>query len=288
MQRYCSPLLALVLLAPLQNAVWAEEPTAHFEFEVSAPCPAITGDYAQVSSSPGLNPESFTVSSWNIQKSNNTGWQQELEQLASPSDLVLLQEARLQADLSPLQIGHSFATFAPGYATSTQDTGVMTLSTVTANQHCALTHMEPWLQTPKATSIGYYNIDQNTATLLVVNLHGVNFSFSASSLGEQLADVAALIELHEGPVVFGGDFNTWSQPRRNTLLASMAKLGLETVPFAEDHRITTFGYPLDHILIRGLAVVNSQSYTVNSSDHNPISVTLTLLPLSEPAETASL
>ena len=281
-------LLTATLLALLSTGSWAAESFSPSEFVISAPCPAIGVIDERQAPSSGLDPARIRVLSWNIQKSSNSGWEQDLRQLAFPSDLILLQEARLQADLMPVLENQSFGTFAPGYTTDTQDTGVMTLSTIGANSHCSLQHQEPWLRTPKATSVSYYKIDHNLTSLLVVNLHAVNFTFTAASLAAQLGDIASLIENHAGPVVYGGDFNTWSDARKEALNHSIAGLKLQKVGFTEDKRIRVLGNALDHLLVRGLQVLESQTYPVSSSDHNPISVTLALEPASNAEQTATL
>ena len=205
--------------------------------------------------------------------SDGIGWQEDLSQLAAGADLVMLQEAALEkAPLDALS-GLEFGAFAPGYSTESLTTGVMTLSTVQPGSHCALAHYEPWLLTPKATAIGLYPLDGG-GELLVANLHGVNFSLGTDDLALQLADVAAQIQRHEGPVILAGDFNTWSLPRKAEVSVISEMLGLNSVSFAEDKRIRVFGYPLDHMLVRGLEVLESSTHPVQSSDHNPFTVTL--------------
>ena len=53
-------------------------------------------------------------------------------------------------------------------------------------------------------------------------------------------------------------------------------LGLQSVTFSPDHRKTFLGNPLDHVFVRGLRVTDSYTEQVNSSDHNPLILTLTL------------
>ena len=280
--------LTVALLPLLSTGSWSADVIAPSQYVISTPCPAFGIASEQQVPSAGLDPARISVLSWNIQKSSNPGWQQELQTLASPSDLVLLQEARLQAEVLSLLDKQAFATFAPGYATSTQDTGVMTLSTIGASAHCALQHQEPWLRSPKATSVSYYRIDQNSTNLMVVNLHGVNFTLSTGDLMTQLEDIARLIDHHHGPVVYGGDFNTWSDARKEALNLSITGLELQSVAFTDDQRTRVLGNSLDHLLIRGLRVLESQTYPVSSSDHNPISVTLALEPAFSAGHAGSL
>jgi endonuclease/exonuclease/phosphatase (EEP) superfamily protein YafD len=53
-----------------------------------------------------------------------------------------------------------------------------------------------------------------------------------------------------------------------------ARLGLVEITFAVDKRSLVFGKQLDHILVRGLEVIDSTVIPVSSSDHNPVAATL--------------
>ena len=76
--------------------------------------------------------------------------------------------------------------------------------------------------------------------------------------------------------LLSGDFNTWHW-RQWRILGDMASdHGLTTLKYAEDHRKRVFGQPLDHIYVRGLHVVDATTVSLDSSDHNPMSATLSL------------
>jgi endonuclease/exonuclease/phosphatase (EEP) superfamily protein YafD len=109
-----------------------------------------------------------------------------------------------------------------------------------------------------------------------VNLHGVNFAWTSDALAAQIRDAASVIERHQGPVIFSGDFNTWSDERMLLVSATMRGLQLAPLSFPQDHRTQVFGNALDHVFVRGLRVVESGSSSVESSDHNPIFATLAL------------
>ena len=190
--------------------------------------------------------------------------------------MLLLQEATLENNVQETLAAQYHAVFAPGYRTAGSQSGVMTLSRVRAVSHCFLSHQEPWLRTPKATSISRYTLDSEEQTLLVINLHGVNFALGNESLSRQLRDASSLLEHHQGPVIFSGDFNTWSKQRMDMVSAHMLEKGMRPLTFPQDHRVQFFGQALDHIFVRGLRVVNTGSDSVESSDHNPIFATLAL------------
>ncbi len=102
----------------------------------------------------------------------------------------------------------------------------------------------------------------------------MNFSFGVKEYRSQLEAAAELIQAHEGPVIFGGDLNTWSDRRQATLDALTDELGLTAVSFSPDHRTSRFGRPLDHLYVRGLTWQSSKTVQVVTSDHNPLIVTL--------------
>ena len=82
------------------------------------------------------------------------------------------------------------------------------------------------------------------------------------------------MRVHEGPVIFCGDLNTWSNRRQATLDALTGELGLTPIPFSPDHRTSRFGRPLDHLYVRGLTWRSAETVQVDTSDHNPLIVTL--------------
>ena len=222
----------------------------------------------------GVLGEHIRLLSWNVQKATHPEFEAELQTLTPDVDLVLLQEADVGLRASP-SLRDYHGSFAEGYRAASQVTGVLTLSHAAPAKHCRLSHNEPWLRTPKATSVAVFNLDKDRH-LLVINLHAVNFTLGTEDLAVQLESSAALIEQHTGPVIFAGDFNTWNAPRKALFKRTILGLGLESVEFDEDHRTRVMGYALDHVLVRGLHIVESQSLSVQSSDHNPVLVTLSV------------
>lgn len=214
--------------------------------------------------------------SWNIQKVSNTGWQQSLKNYSDRSDLILLQEATVSETLSDHMPSMTHVSLAPGYHDGSVQTGVLTASKASAVDSCYQNHKEPWLQTPKAAHMSWYRIQDSQHPLLVINVHSVNFALGLGDFKRQLEAAVAIAELHEGPLILSGDFNTWSQRRMSRLMALAQKLGLETVDFDSDHRSRVFGHALDHIFVRGFTVTHSETRITDSSDHNPLFAELTL------------
>ncbi len=221
-----------------------------------------------------LDGDRIRILNWNLRKSSQPGWAEDLRRLARGADLVLLQEASLEAGVAEHFAASYHSVFAPGYTTRNHRSGVLTASRVAPGAHCALSHREPWLGTAKATCISRYPLRDMAEWLLVINLHGVNFSLGNAPLERQLADSATLAREHLGPVIFSGDFNTWNDARMAVLERVMADLGMRPLAFPDDRRSRIFGHALDHIYVRGLRVLEAGATPVTSSDHNPVSATL--------------
>lgn len=225
-----------------------------------------------------LDAEAIRVVNWNIQKGYHPRWADDLERMLGESDILILQEASPDfAAWNRLVPAHHRA-FAQGYRGFGRNTGVMTLSPVMPVAECDLVEHEPWLGTPKAMLVTEYDLAGAETTLLVINIHGVNFSFGMRELRRQLAAARRIIAAHPGPVLFSGDFNTWRRARMNLVNETVSDLGLEALEFDADHRMRVRGWPLDHIYVRGLATVAATTYDLDSSDHNPMRVELRLLP----------
>lgn len=216
----------------------------------------------------------FSLLNWNVEKAKDPSLVSEFAELARLSDLIFLQEAVPLKKTQTVIEQSLFEAFVRGYVQNEVETGVLTLARTPHLVHCQLLATEPWLRTPKATSVTLYPLADSDDTLLTVNLHAVNFSFGVKAYQGQLDRAAELIRGHEGPVIFGGDLNTWSGMRQGVLDSLADELGLIPVPFPPDHRTTQFGKPLDHLFVRGLAWQSTKTKEVSTSDHNPLLATL--------------
>lgn len=217
---------------------------------------------------------------WNIKKKSIPTWREDYSRLTRGTELILIQEAALRADTIVALPAVPHWSFAPGYRADGAVTGVLTLSSVEPLTRCSFVTTEPVLRTPKATSITQFRLAGRPDTLLVINVHAVNFSFGLGAYKRQFEQIAGVLEDHEGPVILSGDLNTWRAGRMHAVDALAAAYGLEALAFgdalADDHRSRFFGRPLDHIYVRGLEPVSAHISDVSSSDHNPLSVTFAL------------
>ena len=240
----------------------------------------------------------FALLTWNIEKGQDASWIFDLTHHLPESDILLFQEAALEVGEAQLSLPakRSFAQyFAPGYQQGDRRTGVITASRWPAAGDCALTAREPWLGTPKATSVARFqlapvesaqperddgpNSEQGvfvnglkteSQTLLIVNVHAINFALGLDAYTAQFEAIGRVINDHRGPLIVGGDFNTWSKQRTEWLDNFLGNFGLAGVSFNPDYRTAIFSRPLDHLYVRGLEVQASKVLEVETSDHNPL------------------
>ena len=225
-----------------------------------------------------LNSNHIQVLNWNIAKGSRSGWERDLAHLAQPSDLVIIQEAKLEYDIPQLFGSECCWTFAPGFTRRDHSTGVMTLSRAHTVNHTQHSHREPWTRLPKAALISEYRLEGMASTLLVANIHAINFTAGIRSFRQQLESVLQEFAAHKGPIICSGDFNTWRRKRLNIVDELIIRNQLEPIRFTTDHRKQAFGMALDHIFVRGLVKKTASVRSVGSSDHNPMTVTLSVDP----------
>jgi len=223
-------------------------------------------------SSRGLNNNGFTIVNWNIQKGKRRNWAGDMQELQAGADLMILQEAPRESDVWDDLLQPHFRSFAEGFGFTKSVTGVLTMSSVEPLTECNLVAFEPWFGTRKATLVTEYALTDSVETLLVVNIHGINFSFGVNHMQRQLRQAAIVIEQHDGPVLLSGDFNTWRGGRAEVVETIVEGLGLVPLEYEVDHRKRWFGRPLDHIYVRGLRTIHATSMELASSDHNPMAV----------------
>lgn len=224
-----------------------------------------------------LDPQSIRLITWNIHKNGDPGWDDDLERFARAHDLVLLQEAHLNPPLRAVlgRSGHHFV-LASAFMLDSFDTGVMTASGASPVGACVLRETEPLLQLPKSTVITRFALAGRDETLLVANLHGINFASAQGAYAAQIEAVSTQLERHGGPLVFAGDFNAWTEARRAVVADVMRRLGLVELKPNPDYRRRFFGNQIDSIYVRGLEAERATAYEVRSSDHNPVSAILRL------------
>jgi endonuclease/exonuclease/phosphatase (EEP) superfamily protein YafD len=215
--------------------------------------------------------EELSLAVWNVRKAVGDEWEVEFAALASDHDLVLLQEFALSAPWN----GGGYLSFSPGYTSPRAQTGVAMLSRAAPLARCELSGKEPLLRTSKATAIAEFPLDDGR-TLVVVNVHAVNFALGLVNFSAQIRDAVQAVADHQGPLIFSGDFNTWRGRRQQLVAQELDALGLRPVKFGQDLRKKVFGQPLDHIYVRDVEVLDATTRSDLRSDHNPMFARLRL------------
>lgn len=221
-----------------------------------------------------LDPGNIRLVTWNIQKNDSPAWKIDFDALVGDMDLLLLQEASLRTLAISTLDRRRYGSFAPGYRRAGEVTGVLTLSKIKPMTQCSFVSLEPVLRTPKATGITQYALNSTDATLVVVNVHAINFSLGLAAFRGQFERIGEVLSEHRGPVILAGDFNTWRAARMTVVEELAARLDLKPLQFDEDQRVRFLGHPLDHIYVRGLSAIATSTLSVNTSDHNPVSAIL--------------
>ena len=200
-----------------------------------------------------LDSRDFSVVNWNIQKGQDPDWVHDLAEVHAEPDLLIVQEASPHYDAWERLAPKHFHSFSEGFGFGRNPSGVMTLSSATPLTECDLVSLEPWFGTRKATLVTEYGLTNTDETLLVVNIHGINFTFGVRDLENQFRKAQEIIAAHDGPVLFSGDFNTWRGKRAQMLEDMVQSVGLTPLEFSAD-------------------TINATTKDLSSSDHNPMSV----------------
>lgn len=222
-----------------------------------------------------LDPALIRIASWNLHKEADPGWEDDLGRLVAQSDLVLLQEAGVSPQLRSVVERKGFSwLLSSAFTYQGFEYGVLTATRVLPASACILRANEPWLGIPKAALITYYRLARRDVTLAVVNLHAINFTLGTAAYRAQLEAIVHALASHGGPIVMGGDFNTWNDERLEVVRAVAEQLSLSPVRFDVDERKRFMGRIFDRVYVRELEVLAASAWPVTSSDHNPVLVSL--------------
>ena len=235
-----------------------------------------------------LSPDNISILNWNIYKGSRDDWKNDLTRLLGQKDILLLQEAPLTDELLEiLKENRMRWNFNGTFTFNGQETGVLSASQVAPIESCGFRVAEPILRLPKAATISKYRIKDSDQTLLVGNIHGINFTLGQAAYKNQMTTMAEVLKDHDGPVILAGDFNNWSQKRIETVKELAATIDLKPLEFRNENRTKILGHSVDHIYYRGVEPVELESHPIDSSDHNPLTVTFKLTRLQTGALTAN-
>jgi endonuclease/exonuclease/phosphatase (EEP) superfamily protein YafD len=221
-----------------------------------------------------LDPSRIRLVSWNLHKQADPGWQADLGRLIDESDVLLLQEAEVSPELRAVVEKGSFSwLLSSAFEYLGLEYGVLTATRVPPASACTLRANEPLLGIPKAALITRYRLAGRDATLAVANLHAINFALGTDAYRAQLEAVADALSGHRGPIIVGGDFNTWNDARDAVVHSLASRLALTPVAFDVDGRKRFMGRVFDWIYAKDVDILGATSRAVSSSDHYPLAVT---------------
>lgn len=221
----------------------------------------------------GLSPERISVLTWNIYKQFYDDWYTDFYRFSDGQDILILQEAHMDDSLTTALSNPPYNwAMTTAFVYRDNATGVLTASRKLSDRHCALYTQEPLIQLPKSILISIYPIAGSDQSLLVANVHGINFTLGLESYRQQFKALQAQLQNHRGPIILAGDFNSWQEKRQALLDQLSHDLSLQQVAYKSHKRITVFGNPIDHVYYRGLEIIEASSPSVTSSDHNPLLV----------------
>lgn len=226
-------------------------------------------------------PKIIELAVWNIWKgSGGKPFMEEYFRIIKGRHILLLQEVLLTLK--------ALGNFVPtGYSASHGATyrrrdglrdGVMTVAMappIEPVQRILCESPEPFLKTTKATLVTYFNVTDFEKRLCVVNTHAKLVRRPATAVRE-IDRVLHRISQHDGPILYAGDFNTFSKTYIREVDKVMSTLGLQRVTLEADTRTATTA--LDQIYVRGIRIINAKVETgYLHSDHFPITATLEIL-----------
>jgi endonuclease/exonuclease/phosphatase (EEP) superfamily protein YafD len=229
-------------------------------------------------SGPALDPARIRVLTWNIHKEDDSGWDADLARFADASDVLLLQEVTLIDPLTDIlrKAGLQWV-MASSFIYNDADIGVVTAARAPTVAHCTQRVTEPLIRLPKSSVVTWLPLQGSGKLLAVANVHSINFALTLGAYEAQFAGVVEALSQHDGPMIVAGDLNTWTDERAAALQDLARRLGLTAIPF-ESGRSRFLGREVDHILVRGLAVDSAAAIAVKSSDHNPVTAVLRVVP----------
>lgn len=228
-------------------------------------------------------PPRFKILNWNIEKMKSQDkWANDFHMISAGVDLFTIQEAvsdSIFQDELKLKNFYEWVYYISwvreeDFSSSGLVTGGVVKSVSTS--FARTDHLEPIIKTPKLTSANKYKIQGLNKELMLLNIHAINF-VSKAKFTSHIEKSLELIKKHKGPVIFVGDFNTWSDARFEILMKLTKAAGLKH--YNNFKRPTGQGMhsDLDHFFGRGINVNKIEMLDVRSSDHFPILADITIL-----------
>jgi endonuclease/exonuclease/phosphatase (EEP) superfamily protein YafD len=249
-----------------------------FNMELASPTQNLLLEFGHAPVLSTKSSPDFVLTSWNIYKGGMDGVYDDLEYMIEQSDFVLLQEFLLGSEQEEQieKLTHLHWAVAKSFKDSGEWTGVATVSKWQPYESLPVRSpgAEPFSNTPKMSLITKYKLNSGEE-LWIVNTHALNFDITHQAFKDQIDSLKTILETHQGPMIFAGDFNTWSDVRREYLIQVTESLGLVRADI--ENPLGFLNATLDHLFYRGFSHVEAYFLTeVSTSDHNPLRLEFTL------------
>ena len=220
-------------------------------------------------------PENFNVVVWNMYKGAMKNWEQDFLFLTRKYDLMITQEMAMRGimkdhfeTLESFEFSSATSFYNNGYGR----TGVATISKYQSKGQFfqRSRYREPIIKTPKVVLFNEYDVFSGEE-LLIANIHAVNFVTSIE-LSDQLRNVSKVIKEHKGPVIFAGNFNTWTKRKQRKMRSILKAAGLSEAKYPNgDYRLRYMKKTLDYLWYKKLKLKSSIVLKdIKGSDHIPM------------------
>lgn len=230
---------------------------------------------------PTISRDNIKILVWNMYKAGKDSWDEDYPKLIKGMDILMLQEfftipRMMEVVQRDVERDYFVSTSFLDKKYNMARTGVATASEYefTKAGWQRSYYREPIIRTPKMTGIATFDLSGTDKDLMTLNIHAVNF-VTTRKLQHMVQEGIDEANRHDGPVVFAGDFNTWSNSKQRMLFKLMKDNGFSNVNFKPDTRMRTFGNVLDFVFIRDLKVKYAKVYgDIEGSDHKAMEVHL--------------
>jgi endonuclease/exonuclease/phosphatase (EEP) superfamily protein YafD len=230
---------------------------------------------------PAIPRNDIKVLVWNMYKAGKDSWHVDYPKVIKGMDILLLQEFFTNKRMMEVIQKDTDRDYYLSTSFKDKKHGMARTGVATASQYEATGYgwqrsyyREPIIRTPKMTGVTVFDLAGTDKDLLTLNIHAVNF-VSTRKLKHMVYEGIKAANKHDGPVVFAGDFNTWSNKKQRMLFKMMKDHGFQNVGFKPDTRMRTFGNILDFVFIRDLKLKYSKVYgDIEGSDHKAMEVHL--------------
>jgi endonuclease/exonuclease/phosphatase (EEP) superfamily protein YafD len=218
--------------------------------------------------------DEFTILCWNVAKLTlNASYKKFTDLLIEEFDFDILLLQEVKKSLSHELELHDYSyVLSPNIETKKHIFGVLSAFRASCESEISLLTKKQELKytTHKISLITHHKLS-NGKTLLVVNLHAINFVHNRDFKYE-LEYIYLAIKSHKEAMIVAGDFNTWNLKRVHYLQEFADSLSLKRVGFSDESNIKKiFANSLDYIFYRDLNLIYSEVIESKKiSDHNPI------------------